>query len=203
MIFNMVSSECMWHKLIARIQNKATLVVLLGILGICTACQKEVQEVVHQKYDPELVPTISTDSIVMHISDSGRIKYKVVTPLMQMFDRAKDPHWLYPKGVYLEQYDNSFKVNATVVADSAWNYTSRHVWRLKGKVVIKNTNGSVFKSEEFFWDQNLGKIYTDKFITITAPGRNLKGYGLDATQDFSAFQIRRPVGDMLFNAKQM
>lgn len=168
-------------------------------LALCCAlasCKKEKQEYVHKKYDPEFVPTIDTDSVTMKISDSGRVKYKMVTKRMQIFDKAKDPHWFFPHALYLEQYDSAFHVNSTIQADTAWNYTRRGVWRLKGHVVIKNVKGSIFKTEELFWDQNQQKVYTDKFIKITTPDRNLKGYGMDASQDLTSYQIRRPSGTM-------
>ncbi|OJU53031.1 MAG: LPS export ABC transporter periplasmic protein LptC [Bacteroidales bacterium 45-6] len=172
--------------------------VLLTLAFCCilASCKKEKQEYVHKKYNPEFVPTIDTDSVTMKISDSGRVKYKVVTKTMQIFDKAKDPHWLFPHALYLEQYDSAFHVNATIQADTAWNYTQRGLWRLKGHVVIKNVKGSIFKTEELFWDQNQRKVYTDKFIKITTPDRNLKGYGMDASQDLSTYQIRKPSGTM-------
>ncbi|MBP1617283.1 MAG: hypothetical protein H6Q14_1110 [Bacteroidetes bacterium] len=175
------------------------LVAILLVLALCSmlgSCKKEKQEYVHKKYNPEFVPTIDTDSVSMKISDSGRVKYKMVTKRMQIFDKAKDPHWFFPRAIYLEQYDSLFHVNSTVQADTAWNYTRRGVWRLKGHVVIKNVKGSIFKTEELFWDQNQKKVYTDKFIRITTPDRDLKGYGMDASQDLTSYQIRKPSGFM-------
>ena len=180
--------------------NKAKILLIamstLLTVAVLSSCKKEKQEFVNQKYDPELVPTIDTDSVTMNISDSGRVKYKVVTKRMQTFDKAKDPHWYFPKGLFLEQYDSAFHVNATVVADTVWNFTRRGIWKLKGHVIIKNVKGAVFKTEELFWDQTKKKIYTDKFIKITTPDRDLQGYGMDASQDLSEYQIRRPSGVM-------
>lgn len=172
------------------------LTALILLSTLFASCAKEKQEYVHQKYDPELLPTIDTDSVTMKISDSGRVKYKVVTKRMQIFDQAKDPHWLFPKGIYLEQYDSAFKVSATIVADTVWNFTRRALWQLRGHVVIKNVKGATFKSEELFWDQRQQKVYTDKFIRITTPDRDLQGYGMDASQDLSQYQIRRASGTM-------
>ena len=170
------------------------IIFILVLAGLFASCQKEKQEYVHKKYNPEFVPTIDTDSVTMKISDSGRVKYKMVTKRMQIFDKAKDPHWYFPKGIYLEQYDSVYHVNATIVADTVWNYNQKGLWKLKGHVVIKNVKGAVFKTEELYWDQTQKKIYTDKYIRITSPERDLKGYGMDASQDLSQYQIRRPSG---------
>lgn len=166
------------------------------LAGTLVSCQKEKQEYVNKKYNPEFIPTIDTDSVTMKISDSGRVKYKVVTKRMQTFDKAKDPHWFFPKGLYLEQYDSAYHVSSTVQADTVWNFTKRNLWKLKGNVVIKNSKGAVFKTQELYWDQTLKKIYTDKFIHIVTPDRDLKGYGMDASQDLSQYQIRKPTGVM-------
>lgn len=172
-------------------------VLLIALLLIFSACKKEEREYVHGKYNAELVPSIDTDSVTMNISDSGRVKYKVITKRMQIFDKAKDPHWFFPHGLYLEQYDNLFKVNATITADTVWNFTAKGIWQLRGHVVIKNVNGSIFKTPELFWDQRQQKIYTDKFISIVTPEKTLKGYGLDASQDLKKYKIRKPTGFMM------
>lgn len=181
------------NSITANYQKEIFLALFLALLTL-TSCKKEKQDYVRQKYNPELIPTINTDSVTMKISDSGRVKYKVVTKLMQVYDKSKDPHWLFPKGIYLEEYDSANHVCATVIADSVWNYTRKNLWRLKGHVVIKNINGSIFKTEELFWDQMQKKIYTDKFVQINTPERDLKGYGMDASQDLARYQIRRPTG---------
>lgn len=172
----------------------SVLLLTLFVLLLQSSCKKDEPDYVRQKYNPELIPTISTDSVTQKISDSGRVKYKVVAKRMQVFDKAKDPHWYFPKGVYLEEYDSGFHVCATIVADTVWNFTKRNTWRLKGHVKITNINGSVFKTEELFWNQMQKKIYTDKFIQINTPERDLKGYGMDASQDLSTYKIRRPTG---------
>lgn len=180
-------------------QLSGYMLLVFFFLTSLLSCTEEKKEYVNQKYNPESVPTINTDSVSIKITDSGRVRYKIVAKRMQIFDRSKDPYWYFPHGLYLEQYDSTFKVQGTVVADTVWNFTQKALWKLKGHVVIKNVSGSVFKTSELFWDQRGRKIYTDKFIKITTPERNLQGYGMDASQDLSSYQIRRASG--LMNVK--
>lgn len=180
------------------------IIILLALLTpvAISACKQNDAETIQRKYNADSIPSIDTDSVVTYITDSGRVKYKIATPQSQIFDKADDPHWFFPHGIYLEEYDSLFAVKTSIKADSAWNYTRRDTWKLQGNVVIKNTEGTIFRTEELFWDQRYRKIYTEKFITIISPERTLQGYGLDAKQDLTSFKILHPTGTMQVDENQ-
>ena len=156
------------------------------------SCGKKNENLVNIKFDPETMPTMITDSVVTLISDSGITRYKLTADVWQSFDRAKEPYWFFPKGIYLERFNETFNVEATIVADTAWNYTNKKLWRLKGNVFMKNIAGDEFKSQEFFWDQNTAKVYSDKYIEIKRGALELKGYGFESNQEMTDYQILKP-----------
>lgn len=133
------------------------------------SCKEENKDAVSFKYDPELVPMLSTDSVTMLISDSGLIRYKMISKTWDVYEEAKDPYWLFPEKIYLEQYDTAFAVVAIIKADSAWNFTRRKLWQLRGHVYIRNKKNETFTGEELFWDERTQKVYSNKKLIIDSP----------------------------------
>lgn len=177
-----------------RAEKKCLIIIaiLIAMTSFFISCKEDQKSIVDYKYDPELIPSIWTDSVDMLISsDSGYIQYRVVADLWGIYDRAKDPYWLFPKGVHLEQYDTLLRVEATIDADTAWHFTKKGLWKLKGNVVIQNTLGEKFTSEEFYRDEKTEKVYSNAFVTIYRPGKmTIHGQGgFEANQQFTDYKF--------------
>ena len=173
-------------------QNLSVVTVFLSVMAFFfISCKEEVKSTVDLHYDADKVHSLNTDSVTMLISDSGLIRYKVIAKTWEIFDRAKDPHWFFPDGLYVEQFDTIFSIVATVKADTAWNFTSKKLWQLKGHVVIRNKLGETFKSEELFWDQRQQKVYSKKYVEVFRPDKmTLHGMGgFEANQQMTEYRF--------------
>lgn len=166
--------------------------VTVVMLFFHIACGGTDTETVDIEFDPETTPSMITDSVTTLISDSGITRYKLVADIWEVFDKAEDPFWYFPEGIYLERFDSLFQVEAKILADSAWNYTDRKLWRLKGNVDIRNLEGEMFLSDELFWDQQNKTVYSDKYIQIKRGDTELKGYGFESNQEMTEYRIFRP-----------
>ena len=143
--------------------------------------------------DNELIPTMAVDSVTEMISDSGVIRYKLITKTWLFFDKAKKPYWFFPDGLYLEQFDTMFQAQVTLKSDTAWNYTQLKVWKLKGNVFVCNSQDETFESQELYWDEKRGKVYSDMYIEINRPDKLvLKGFGFESNQQMTDYRIFRP-----------
>ncbi len=162
------------------------------MLFFYTACGSKDPETVDIQFDPETTPSMTTDSVITLISDSGITRYKLIADIWQVFDKAEDPFWYFPEGIYLERFDSLFQVEAKILADTAWNYTEKRLWRLKGNVDIRNMEGELFLSDELFWDQKEERVYSDKYIQIKRGETELKGYGFESNQEMTEYRIFRP-----------
>ena len=167
-------------------------IVTIVMLFFYTACSGSDTETIDIQFDPEVTPSMITDSVTTLISDSGITRYKLETKNWQVFDKAEEPFWYFPEGIYLERFDSLFQVEAKIFADSAWNYTDKRLWRLKGNVDIRNMEGEMFLSDELFWDQKEQKVYSDKYIKIKRGDTELKGYGFESNQEMTEYRIFRP-----------
>lgn len=159
---------------------------------IALSCKQKEESLVDVKFDPETMPSMVTDSVVTLISDSGITRYKLIADKWQIFDKAKDPFWFFPNGIYLEQFDEDYDVESTIYADTAWNFTDKKLWRLKGNVEVTNIDGDEFRSDELFWDQADARVYSDEYIEIKKGELELKGYGFNSNQQMTKYTIFRP-----------
>lgn len=173
--------------------NSITIVLLaIVMLFFYNSCGEKDAETVDISYDPETIPVMTTDSVTTLISDSGITRYKLEADKWMVFDKKDDPYWFFPEGIYLERFDSLFQVEAKILADSAWNYTDKRLWRLKGNVDIRNMAGEMFLSDELFWDQQKQRVYSDKYIQIKRGETELKGYGFESNQEMTEYHIFRP-----------
>ena len=71
------------------------------------------------------------------ISDSGVVRYKIMTEEWRVFDRTHPPRNEFLKGVFLQRYDAKFNVDLYITADTAYWYDQK-LWELRGRVRVRN-----------------------------------------------------------------
>jgi len=165
---------------------------MVVMLLLSLSCKDKNENLVSFAYDPEMVPTMITDSVTTLISDSGITRYKLVADVWKVFDKAKEPYWLFQEGIYIERFTPDFSIEATVKADTAWYYTQKDLWKLKKNVHVENMEGDVFESEELFWDQKNKRVYSDQFIEIKRGVTEMKGYAFESNEAMTDYRIIRP-----------
>lgn len=172
--------------------------LMAAAVGV-TGC-KESNPVGMGDVNPEQTPTMLTRDVETLISDSGVIRFRIVTPIWYVYDEVDEPYWRFPEGLNLERFDNFFRQEATVVADSAVYLKNKQIWRLDGNVNITNVMNEKFLTNQLFWDQRLHKIYSDSFIHIERQDRVLEGYGFDSDEKMTRYNVRKVSGIFPANA---
>ena len=148
------------------------LITMLLFLFGCTDVQEHIAPAVHERDSVSVMTSYGVNTL---ISDSGVIKYKIVTERWDV-NVVKNPScWTFEKGVFFEQFDEKFHVEAYVQADSAWYYDQKKLWKLRGRVRIRNINGLVYESEELYWDGIRHEFYSYVFSKVTTPERQMEG----------------------------
>jgi LPS export ABC transporter protein LptC len=165
------------------------------LLFMSIACSKEKQEKVEVAFDPENSFTMKTTDVFTLISDSGITRYSAKAAVWLAFDKAKEPYWYFPEGIYLEQFDTLFNVKASIKADTAYHYNKQELWRGIGNVEMQNREGEHFSTSLINWDQKLQKIYSDKDIRIeTLQGKIITGKGFISNSSLTVYKIFEPGG---------
>ncbi len=169
--------------------------LLIAMMAVASgwSCQEE-RKSFAQNADAETTPTMTTTDVLSVISDSGYTRYRIKTPIWQIFDEAKVPFWRFPDGLDLLQYDENFNPAASVRCDSATYFSNKRLWRLDGHVVMVNTERDSFLTTQLFWDQLHSKVYSDSFIHIVRTDRVIEGYGFESNQNMTVYKVKRPTG---------
>ena len=140
------------------------------------------------------VPGMTTYDIVSLISDSGVVRYKIITDRWDVYDQLNPSMWAFEEGIYLERFADSLTIDATVKADTAYYYDKTELWELRGNVHIENLQGEIFDTQLLFWDQDREKVWSDLFIRIQQKDRIITGYGFTSNQQFDRYTIRNTEG---------
>lgn len=170
------------------------LLTLIALSFILPSCKEERKSYVSVTSNPDSIQTMVTRDVVSLISDSGMTRYRILSKLWLVYDEAEVPTWKFPIGLKLEQFDDSFRIAATVKCDSATYFKNQKLWRLDGHVDIRNIKKEVIETEQIFWDQVNHKVYSDSFVHIERADRILEGYGFTSNEKLTEYVIRRPSG---------
>ena len=163
------------------------LILLLAVY----ACKDDSTSVVNHATNPEVVPTMTTTDVQTVISDSGLTRYRIVSPLWNMFEEAKQPHWTFPKGITCEELDNNYNPVSTIKCDSAYFDKLSSLWTLTGNVSINNANGDIVLTDELMWNQHEHRLFSNAFIHIEKQGRIIEGYGYESNERLTTYQLRQ------------
>lgn len=139
------------------------------------ACSEEKEHIAPAIHDRDSVSVMTTYGVNTLISDSGVIKYRIVTERWDVNTVKNPTRWTFDKGIFFEQFDEKFHPQAYIQADSAWYFDQQKLWKLRGRVRIRNVDGLVFTSEELFWDGLKHELYSTKFSRVVTPERTLQG----------------------------
>ena len=183
--------------------SRYILFMILSFLIIAVACKEEKKVDVAATLNPKKMATMTTKNVSTVISDSGVIQYKIVAPLWKVYDQVDTPYWIFPQGLYLQKYNRDFKVIATVAADSARYFKDKKLWKLMGRVELTKAPKDLFQSQELYWDQNSGKLYSDSFIHIETATHVLEGMGFISNEKLTEYRVVKPMGIFPINKDDM
>ncbi|NDV58664.1 LPS export ABC transporter periplasmic protein LptC [Bacteroides sp. 519] len=171
--------------------KKHSITTLLGVVMLlsfisCGGKKANVGEAITER---DSLPLMTTHGMEMFVSDSGIVRYRIVAEKHEMFDKKNPSYSIFEKGAYLEKFDTLFNVEATIKADTVYNYDKKGLWILKKNVHIENTLGEKFDTELLYWDQNAERVYSDKYIRIEQADRIITGYGFESNQQMTKYNI--------------
>lgn len=138
-------------------------------------------------------PVNEVEDVELYYSENDKVTVKMLADLLYTFENGDRE---FPKGVYMEFYDESGKLESTLRANHAYFFKKDDQWRGRGNVEVKNiAKNEQLNTEELFWKQKEKKIFTEKFVTIRQQGDVIYGEGLDANQDLTDYVIKKPAGE--------
>lgn len=164
------------------------------MLFLSVSCSGGKEPVTDAITNRDSVSVMVTRDVSTYISDSGVVRYKIITDEWRVYDRLDPSMWTFEQGIYLEKFNNDLSIEAVIIADTAYYYDKQELWELRGNVHIENEQDEEFDTQLLFWDQKTKRVYSDLYIRIRQQKRIITGIGFTSNQDFTRYTIKNTQG---------
>lgn len=167
--------------------------ILFALLFI-VACNSPKEHTAPAVRDRDSVPMMVSYGVNTMISDSGVMKYRIVTERWEVNDKKQPPRWIFSRGIFLEQFDPKLHIEAYIQADTAFYLTEQRLWHLVGNVSVKTVEGLRFSSQELYWDQNRHELYSYQYSHLITPLREMEGSYFRSDEQMTRYFITNSKG---------
>lgn len=142
------------------------------LLASCEGQKEHTAPAVHDRDSASMMISYGVNTL---ISDSGVIKYRIVTERWEVNTVRNPSRWIFEKGLFFEQFDEKFHVQSYIQCDTAYYYDQKKLWELRSRVSILTKDGLRFTSQQLFWDQASHELYSNVPSHLVTPDRTLEG----------------------------
>lgn len=172
----------------------ALLFILFAFFAATFSCSNEAPPLSASITDRDSAAVMTTYGCSKLISDSGVMRYKIIAEEWRVFDRTTPQRQEFPKGIYLERFDENYKVNLFITADTAYWY-DQNLWELHGHVLLNNlTDQTTFSTSLLYWDMGKHEFYSDAFMRITTATQQLEGDHFRSNESMTRYEVKRSKG---------
>ncbi len=180
------------------IKSVATLFIVVMLFS-CGNDLKEVQDFLADKN----LPIGVTKNLNLIHTDSGRVKTKLITPLLHDFsNREMHPYQEFPEGIKIITFDKKGD-SITLTAGYTKTYSKTGISEVKKNVVVVNhKEKSKLFTEQLFWDQTTHYIYTEKAFRLITKTDTIDGKGFESNEDLSKVTMKDISGPVYVNEGQ-
>lgn len=168
-----------------------TSVVLFLLLA---SCQEQKEHIAPAIYDRDSVAMMVTYGVNTLISDSGVIKYRIVSERWEVNQNRNPTRWIFDKGLFLEQFDQKFHLQSYIQCDTAYYYDEKRIWELRGRVKVLTTDGLRFTSEQLYWNESKHELYSYVFSKLVTPERELQGSYFRSDEKMTKYYVSNSKG---------
>lgn len=166
-------------------------------LSFSVACS-EAHEHTAKAINPEdSVSVMTSYGVNTLISDSGVIKYRIVAERWEVNTIKRPTRWEFMKGIFFEQFDEKFNVQGYIQADTAWYFDQQQLWKLRGRVSLRNVDGLVYRSEELYWDGIRHEFYSNVFSRLVTPERSIQGTCFRSDEQMTHYTVTNSKGSFV------
>lgn len=171
--------------------------ISLLVLSFVIACEEGVEHTAPAIYDRDSASMMTTWGVNTLISDSGVMRYRIVTEKWEVNTVKNPSRWIFEKGLFLEQFDETFHIEAYIQCDTAYYYDQQRLWYLKSRVRVRTKDGLRFSSEELFWDQMRHEMYSNKFSHLITPQREMQGSYFRSDEHMTRYLVSNSKGSFV------
>jgi len=178
------------------ISHYTSLLLFIALSALC-ACSEQKEHTAPAINPQDSVSVMISYGINTLVSDSGIMKYRIVAEKWEVNEIKNPPRWYFPRGLFMEQFDEKFHVETYIQADTAYNYTQQKLWHLIGNVRVKTVDGLRFWSEELWWDQNRHELYSNLYSHVVTPEREIEGAYFTSDEHMRHYKVTNTKGNFI------
>jgi len=174
----------------------------MSYVFLLSSCENDMS-VVKKIASPKEASKETGKDVVSLYSDFGKVKAKLIAPVMNHVDDEKNPYTELPSGLHLFFYTDSLKVQSELTAGYGISYDKSDEMIARNNVVVTNIYGDKLESEELVWSQKTEKISSEKFVKITTKDEIIFGDGFESNDDLSNYKIKKIRGTLQVHDDQL
>ncbi len=131
-------------------------------------------------------------------SDSARVKAKAYAPIMDKVTPTNGSTYQEMiKGVNIDFYNPNGTIDGNLVCDYAIRKDTELKTEFRKNVVVKNSKGDTFSSQELIWDESKKYFYSNQTVDIlSVNGDFTRAVDFKAPQDFSTYEMGAGSGEI-------
>jgi LPS export ABC transporter protein LptC len=162
------------------------------------SCENDIRKV-NLLTASDSLPVSTVKNIDLIRSVSGKVVLELTAPLLISYE-GEDPHSEFPQGLKIVFFDSLMNITSQLTAEYGISYDKqKRMEARKNVIVVNNRKHEQLNTEVLTWNQATKKIFSDKFVKITQPGKVIFGEGMQSDETFDVWEIRKPKGEILVN----
>ena len=162
------------------------IVAAIVILAGCNADNTSKSNQLNLIEDTAGRPDSEVRNARIYLYDEGRVTTEIFSTEIHKFDEL-DSTMGYQLDI--DFFDSTGAVMSEVVGDSGIIREQTGHLSIYGNVVVVTEDKTKLETDYLFWNTTTDKIYTDAFVRVTSEDGVLTGWGLEADQRLSSYQI--------------
>lgn len=167
----------------------------LAVAFVVFSCKGNLSEA--EKLDLSETPLQRVDSMFFTQTENGRLKMRVESPVMEVYDHDTVSLELFPEGISVFGYAEDGSLETTIRSRKARHDVNKkkgeEKWSVFGNVVVRNIRKQeTMESDTIYWDQKNKEIWTDCYIKMYSPSGFMQGFGMRSDEMARNAIILRP-----------
>ena len=164
-----------------------------AVAMLATSCDQQKTDLV---LDENLPDQTMKNATIQH-TDSGRLQMIMWGEEIWNFD-DEDETQEFPKSVKATFYSETGKITTIITADEGTNWQKKKLMNLRKNVVIRNfRDGKTTYTEDFYWNQETGRIYSNVRVMQVDKYGKTWGDGFESDENMEQFEMIRPRMDRM------
>jgi LPS export ABC transporter protein LptC len=165
-----------------------TLIVFIGA-GILLSCDRKIE--ILKNTNIQILPAMTVKNFKTVYTDSAKLQLVMASPLVERYTNHDSPYSEFRLGIKVLFHDGHKEPVASITAKYAKLTENNKLWELKDSVVAINEKHEKLETELLYWDQERGRVYTDRFVRITSEDQKVSGFGLESDSRFISWRIKK------------